>query len=97
MDVKDHVEVLRKHGEYVGTLVTQLTDKLTQLAQGLSAPQRPPAAQTAGLCAECDQLASALGAETDFLRRRVHFFVEDIATGYDSPDPHDHISLPFAL
>jgi len=85
MDVQVQVEVLRRHSEYVGNLVTQLTGKLTQLAHVLSAPQHPPAAQTAGLCAECDQLASALDAETDFLRRRVHFFVEDIQPSPDSP------------
>ena len=77
MDVKDHVEVLRRHGEYVGTLVTQLTDKLTQLAQGLSAPQRPPGTETANLSVECAELARTLSAEIDFLWRRLHFFVED--------------------
>ena len=81
------VEVLRKHSHYVGTLVTQLTDKLTQLAHVLSAPQRPGDAETASLLAECGELASTLGAETDFLRRRLSFFVEDTEPGTHSPEP----------
>ena len=87
MDVQVQVEVLRKHDEYVQKLVTQLTGKLTQLAQGLSAPQRLTATETTSLWAECDKLASTLGAETDFLRRRLHFFVEDAQPGPDSPEP----------
>ena len=85
MDVQVHVEVLRKHSQYVGELVSQLTGKLTHLAHVRSAPQRPPAAETAGLFAECAELASTLGAETDFLRRRLHFFVEDTQPSSDSP------------
>jgi hypothetical protein len=85
MDVKDHVEVLRRHGEYVGTLVTQLTDKLTQLAQGLSTAPGPPAAETANLSVECAELARTLSAETDFLWRRLHFFVEDTQPSPDAP------------
>ena len=79
------VEVLRKHGEYVQKLVTQLTGQLTQLAHGLSASQGPRGAETTTLSVECAALARTLSAETDFLWRRLYFFVEDIATGHDSP------------
>jgi len=85
MERTGQVEVLRKHSEYVQKLVTQLTDKLTQLAQGFSASQGPPAAETTNLPVECAELARTLSAETDFLWRRLYFFVEDIATGHDSP------------
>ena len=87
MDETVHIEVLRQHSEYVGKLVTQLTDKLTQLAQGLSAPQRPPGTETADLLAECAELGRTLSAETDFLWRRLHFFVEDTKSGPHSPEP----------
>ena len=85
MDVQVQVEVLRKHGEHVGKLVTQLTDKLTHLAHVLSVPPSPAAAEIARLGAECAALARTLSAETDFLWQRVHFFVADTQSGTDSP------------
>ena len=85
MDGKVQVEVLRKHSEHVGKLVTQLTGKLTHLAHVLSAPQSPPDAETAGLCAECAELESTLRVETDLLWRRLHLFLEDTKPGTDSP------------
>src|ERR1700704_2751541 len=87
MDVKDHVEILRRHSQYVGTLVTQLAGSLTHLAHVFSAPRPSTAAQTAGLFAECAELASTLGAETDFLLRRLHFFIEDTQSGTDPLEP----------
>jgi hypothetical protein len=85
MEGKVYIEVLQRHTEYVGTLVTQLTGKLTHLAHVLSAPQRPPDAETAGLSTECAELVSTLRAETDFLWRRFHFFIENTKPGPDSP------------
>ena len=82
---KVYVEVLQKHTEYVGHLVTQLTGTLTQLAHVLSAPQSPPDAQTAGLSEECAKLASLLRAEADFLWQRLSLFVEARKTGSESP------------
>ena len=83
MDRTVQVEVLRRHSHYVGTLVSQLTDTLTQLAQVLSAPG-PPAAETAGLLAQCAALESRLRVETDLLVQRLHFFVEDTQPGPDA-------------
>jgi hypothetical protein len=85
MERTGQVEVLRQHSEYVGKLVTTLTDKLTQLAQGLSAPQRPAGPETADLLAECAELGRTLSAETDFLWRRLHFFVKDTQPSPDAP------------
>jgi hypothetical protein len=85
MNVKVQVEVLQKHGEHVGKLVTQLTDKLTHLAHVLNAPPSPPVAQTASLSAECAELARTLSAETDFLWRRLQQFLADTKPGTDSP------------
>ena len=83
MDRAVQVEVLRRHSHYVGTLVSQLTDTLTQLAQVLSAPG-PPAAETAGLLAQCAALESRLRVETDLLVQRLHFFVEDTQSSPDA-------------
>ena len=85
MDRKVQVEVLRKHSEHVGNLVTTLTGKLTHLAHVLSTPQGPPATDPASLYAECAELARTLSAETDFLWRRLHFFVKDTQPSTDSP------------
>ena len=85
MDVKDQVEVLRKHSEHVGHLVTQLTGTLTQLAYILGAPPRPADTEPAGLLAECAELESMLRTETGLLWRRLHLFLEDTQTGHDSP------------
>jgi len=84
MDGTVQVEVLRRHSEYVGKLVTQLTGTLTHLAHVLSAPS-PTAAETAGLLVECAALESTLRVETDFLWRRLHFFVEDTKPGSNFP------------
>ena len=78
------VEALRRHSHYVGTLVSQLTDTLTQLSQVLSAPG-PPAAETAGLLAQCAALESTLRVETDLLLHRLRFFVEDTQSGPEAP------------
>jgi hypothetical protein len=85
MDGTVQVEVLQRHSHYIGTLVTQLTGKLTQLAQGLSAVQGPPAAESAKLSEECAALARTLSAESDFLWRRLHFFVADTQPRPDAP------------
>jgi hypothetical protein len=85
MDARVKVEVLQKHTEYVGNLVTQLTGTLTQLAHVLNTPQSPPNAQTAGLSAEGAKLASTLRAEADFLWQRLSLFVEESKTGSESP------------
>jgi hypothetical protein len=85
MDGAVQVEVLRKHSEYVGNLVTQLTSTLTQLAHVFSAPQSPTDAETAGLSEECVKLASLLRAEADFLWQRLSLFVEARKTGSESP------------
>ena len=85
MERKVQVEVLRKHSEHVGNLVTTLTGKLTHLAHVLSTPQGPMDAETAGLFRECAELARTLSAETDFLWRRLHFFVKDTQPSTDSP------------
>ncbi|HKA53993.1 MAG TPA: hypothetical protein VKJ47_10065 [Candidatus Binatia bacterium] len=85
MDGTVQVEVLRRHSEYVGTLVSQLTGTLTHLTQVFSAPPGLMAAETAGLLAQCAELESTLRAETDFLWRRLHFFVEDTKPGPHCP------------